>query len=723
MPEDPGQELSPTITIKDPLGVEIGVIGRGPLLQLFSGAGGFFAGLTNGTLADLIRDPQALIDQTRIEALKTGLKFDQGHNLVELSQGRRLEYFFDGGVQAAIEFLGEGRRLNGRTVGAGQLATVLSLLAQLDAGLSVPIPVAAGVTISPGVRGGFGLRLSHATLHSGQKPGLQMVKDAISGLSFPFNPERVRNLPEGDVISWRTEATIAFSTRVSWGLSSDVLVDNIEHLKDLEPALQRAQILGSDLNLNSPVAASADLEFVYGISDVFDFKVEKRSGQAALVTVSPSQEEFRQTGFDFTVGLVGLPGGSLEDQLANYLGRQFDKLSSNQLASWVANLLPSVEEALVKRAKLQLKAAFRKTDRRSSSFEFLFDLASPAVREAYAFAVEGDLTKANQAAVRDGSGVRQTLSSFESLSAERLDFVFNFVGVLNFKSQQEMVERSRVSVDPLGELSISHERSFKAIEDVPGHLRIADFLFKAAWNRGQRGGSLGKDFDFQIHYAFTEEERFTSRQELVDTLRLGVALGILSESEKADILEKPVEFSRALNWPILGELTPEDTFGKTSVYIRSQFSEAGLKSILEKSDDEVWEIYKAAFRLANPRSPNSGWLDERIQRAIDEGPARFVSSSSSRERHRRLLIVAEYGKARQFRKTLRIFRGALASGASGEALLREMAEATKAARNFRFDRAAFTALNLLCPGDLRATSLVIDGDKINAEFTSPGSGG
>ncbi len=66
--------------------------------------------------------------------------------------------------------------------------------------------------------------------------------------------------------------------------------------------------------------------------------------------------------------------------------------------------------------------------------------------------------------------------------------------------------------------------------------------------------------------------------------------------------------------------------------------------------------------------------------------------------------------------TLRVFRQAIHSGKKDEALIRLMSKAGKAAKNFHFDKAAFLALTLLCKPEGRKTSLVIEGDKINATF-------
>lgn len=191
----------------------------------------------------------------------------------------------------------------------------------------------------------------------------------------------------------------------------------------------------------------------------------------------------------------------------------------------------------------------------------------------------------------------------------------------------------------------------------------------------------------------------------------------MTEARKQEILSVPVEFRRALTWPILGLLSPESTYGRSSIHVESTFSEAGLASILENEEDQVWASYIQAFRVAEPRSNATDWMDPVVRDLIErDGWAAFVGVADPARRTHRQLVLREHDKAKQFVLTLRVFREAVQSGRKGEALVELMSRAGKAAHNFHFDKAAFTALHLLSSVDGRRTRFVIEGDKVNAVF-------
>lgn len=709
-------EVSPRITVQDPLGVELGVIGKGALLDLFSGLRDFLLGVREGTLLKLLRDPAKLLSEVELEEVSAGLHFDEKLNFAELGDNLLLEYFIDAGTQGKLTLRKPGTRFDGRRVGEGQVYSTLELSAFLDMGASVPIPLGSGVTISPGLRGGASFEVSHHQPHPEDRPVLQIFKAAVGGLRFPFNPEAVAELPEGEVISIRWDGTLAWSVAVSWGMSAGVLIDDVEDLNDLDPDLQRAILLGADLDLNVPVAAQAKLEVVHGVTDEFEFTVERIDARRVGVDVRKAKAKFSDVGFDFTAGLVQAATPAMRDGLDAFLTDRFGDLG--QTLDLANRLIDAAEDALVKRAKIEFSSLYGTVDRGGTLFRLEFDLDSADARKAYSGAVEGDLTIALKMAEDEASGVKVRSTVHEALRQESLRIHFNLVGLFKFDSFEQLTRKSIVEVDDAGEVSIYHANSFKARSKTSlGHLKLADFLFKATWLRGHGNAEEERDFEFSLLYAFSEEDQFTSRAEVVETLNIAVLLGLMTEAQKQEILNVPVEFRRALSWPVFDIFSPEATYGKSRVTIRSTFDEAALTSILQQEEAAVWSALTRAYPVANPRSEATDWLDPRVREFIDrEGWAVYVNTADDALRRHRHAVVAEYAKARQFVKTLRVFREAVNSRARGEALIERMGEAGKAARAFHFDQTAFLALNLLCHLDERSTQLLIRGDKINGAF-------
>ncbi len=708
-------EVSPRITLRDPLGVELGVIGSGALLDFFSGFQEFLLGVQEGTLLELLRDPAKLLSDIELDEVSAGLHFDEKLAFLELGD-QLLEYFVDAGTQGKLILSRPGTRFDGREVPEGRVYSTLELSAFLDLGASVPIPLGSGVTVSPGLRGETSFEISHRRPHPESRPVLDILKEAIGELRFPFNPESVAGLAEGEEISLRWDGTLAWSVAVSWGISAGLLIDDPKDLDKLDPDLQRAKLLGTDVDLGVPLAAQARVEVVHGVTDEFEFQVRGTGSNRVQVEVRKAESKFSDVGFGFTAGLVqgAVPG--LRRELDQFLTDRFGL--SEQPLDLVSRLVDAAEEALAKRARSEFSSLYAAVDRGEALFRLEFDLGSAAARQAYRGAVEGDLTIALRMAEEGDPAVTVASTVHEALRRESLLVHFNLIGFFKFDSWRELARKSIVEVDQQGEVSIYHGHSFKARSRTSlGHLQVADFLFKATWMRGHQDPEVERDFEFSLRYGFSEEDRFTSRAELVESLGVAVLLGLISEARKQEILHVPVKFRRALSWPVLDVFSPEATYGKTRIAVRSTFDEAALASILEQDETAVWAAFIRAYPVARPRSQATDWLDPAVRAKIDrEGWAAYVKTSDDALRRHRHAVLAEYAKARQFVKTLRVFRKAVDSKATGEELIERMGAAGKAARAFHFDQTAFLALNLLCDSGQRQTEMLIAGDKINGTF-------
>lgn len=709
-------ELNPKIRIRDPLGVELGVVAQGPLLNMFGGFQEFVVALRDGSLAKLLKEPQKLVSEIQLDEISAGLHFDDKLSFREMVRGVPLEYFVDAGILGKLILRRPGSRFNGFAVPPGKVFSILELSAFLRAGAAVPISLGLGVVISPGVRGGTVFELSHRAGHAEATPVLNVVKAAIGGLRFPFNPDSVAELGQGEEISLRLDGTIAVSAALSWGLTADITVDDPKDLDKLDPSLERAAVLGQRFKLGVPIAAQAKLEFVHGVTDEFRLRVRRAGPRRVRLDVEKAKTKFSDTAFDFTVGLVQGLSPAQRKGLNTFLTERFANQAATPVAKLAGKLVRPIEDALVKRAKATFSALYRKIDRGSTLFSFEFDFEQADARGAYSKAAEGDLTQALRLASDKDKGVTLLSTVFESLDRETLEVRFNFVGIFSFNSMSELAQKSIIRTDQAGEVSIYKDSSFKARSDTSlGHVRVADFLFKATWARGNDPGG-SRDFDFSLRYAFSEQDQFTSRDEIARTLDIAVLLGVMSRTEKDRILSQPVEFRRALEWPLIGALSPEATYGKSSMAVEAAFDEAALDSILGKGDAAVWSALVRAYPAANPQSDTGDWLNSGVRRRIDDSFANFLNEGHGTDQERRQRVISEYLRAKRFVETMGIFREAVASGDGGRKLLERMKLAGRDARKFHFDLTAFLALNLLCDPGARKVRVTIEGDKVRGVF-------
>lgn len=499
-------EISRRIRLRDGLGTELAVIGTGPFIEMLSGPSELLAAVRSGAFVELLRHPDQALATTQFEELTTGLDFDRNFNLLELSQGAKLEYFVKAGAQASLGLKRAGVRVENFTVPAGEAYSVLGLSVHLDSGLAVPIVLPHGITVTPGVRRDAALEIRSFTRHRESDSVRDVLAAAVGGFRSPLSPASVAGLEKGNFITYRFDGRLAFSTKVAWGITGTILVDRLRDLRSVSPSLESVDLFGGRGAVALEVPAEVSVQFVHSLADELEFRVEKLEGHNVSLEIRKAHEKQNETSFEFTAGLAVDVSGAVQDQLGAFFSKQLPAAPAGTIGQLSRRLVSAAENALAARARMELATSYRKIDRGEKLFHFEFDLDRSEARLAYAKAAEGDLTPALTAAAT-GDGVR-LLGTIETvLNRAELRLRFNLLGMFSFTSVEELAKKSIVEVDASGDVSVYHESTFKAkAETSLGHLEVADFLFKAAWNRAHAAGSTRRDFDFTLRYTFSEKD-------------------------------------------------------------------------------------------------------------------------------------------------------------------------------------------------------------------------
>jgi hypothetical protein len=598
----------PTIKLNDRLGavVEVQPAPTSALLRYFRALpalaieNGDFSGVGGLTL-----------DQPAIRSFKTGLSFYD-----QLDTGNGVDLSIQAGAHGSFSVI---RRTTAATdlFDADDFGETVEIP---DEACYVKLAFDAGATVSPGGTAGAvsfavhpGSTLEIANYQRYRLPaGVTLAKalgDAIGGFLIPARVSDLESIPEGGIVT------------VTGAGSLELSVD--AELLAISNPLAAVKLPGPLPAVRVTAGGTLQVGAAYRIEGEFQIRALKLD--SGRVRIGWHRKRSDQWTIEATAS-AGVTAGTGEMDLFSTLVRaisadpkaDIDELVRAGLSpDHATSILSAVQAAVSRRLALALTAEISALQSGGAAFLYEFDLPrmSQLSREALLRALHGDLSALHNQSL---PGVACIRSIWTKASEKRLSLDVNLLGIYNFGSISSLVRTGTVLAEPAtgalvftDQVTANRVRStllnYGADTSKLRHVLAESFLITAAYRGTQQtagGPSLSSS------QTFFELRNSTSRQDMLQSLRIGTALGLWSEQAAG---------------------LPADArdFGRTTVHIRADYDDALTASLFLDSGGQPYpqEFYENAGRAAIQHLVAEWDLDAvRRKPAVDDGLWREMKS-------------------------------------------------------------------------------------------------
>jgi len=327
--------------------------------------------------------------------------------------------------------------------------------------------------------------------------------------------------------------------------------------------------------------------------------------QSSEVRVTATVSEGVSAGFGSTDLFSTIVGSISADPAADLHELAQAKLSDNEIAA-----IHNAVKAAVQR-KLELALSAQLSAKQSSDAAFLYEIDPAALtaesRQSLEQALGGDLSSLHTSSL---PGISSVNSIWETARTTGICLHVNLLGILNVGSVATLTKSGKVLYEPAtGALVITDQATASRIQSTQvnfgadtqklRHVMSESFLVTAVYHGAQRqtGGPA-----LRFSHSYFDLENETGRAEMLQMLRTGLALGLLSAPE-AD--------------------APPDIqdFGRTMVHATTEYDDGLATAVFLDPNGGPWphELYEQMGRNAVQYLVKDGDGDDvRLRPAIED---------------------------------------------------------------------------------------------------------
>ena len=556
----------PTIKLTDQLGAAVDVQ-PAPTSALLRYATALPAlAMQNG---DLTRAGGLTLDQPAISSFSTGLSF-----LDKLDMGNGLNLSFQAGAHGSFSLV---RQAGDTDAPDGACYARLAF----DASAGVSPGVTAGA-LSFGVQPGMRLEAASYRCYS-LSAGVTLVdalRESIGGFLIPARASDLEAIPEKGVL------TVSGAGSLKLSVEADLLALS----NPLALATLPAPLPGISVSAGGTIQVGAS----YRLEGEFQIRAARLDGRRVQVGWYPKQTQQWTVQATASAGVSAVMG---QTDLISMLVRAVSaapKASSDELnraglsPDQTTAIMAAVQAAISRKLELALSVQLSALESGGAAFLYEIDLMglTQASRDALDRALQGDFSALHYSGLPGISCVR---SIWTQMHEKRISLDVNVLGIYNFASIATLVRTGTVLAEPAtGALVLTDRITADRIRSAQvnygadtSKLRrvLADsFLITVAYRGTQQAAGAPS---LTSRHTFFDLTDITRRQDMLDRLRIGTALGL---------------------WDQQAAQLPADAcdFGRTTLYARIDYNDAMAASLFHDATGEPYplEFYENAGRTA-----------------------------------------------------------------------------------------------------------------------------
>ena len=456
-------------------------------------------------------------------------------------------------------------------------------------------------------------------LTNGQPTLAGALADTVKAFSVPGDVDDLKAMKRRTILSVKGTASLSFTAGLDVSAQPNPLA-----------SISAPGLPGS---IDVKVGASVGVKSSYALSSDFELRVRKVEGQRVEFGY------YKKAGGEFKVEVTGSAGLSVGPGDRDLTGLIMGAISSSpevdeeefKNAGLADDKIKAIEDAVKagidRSLELSLASEFSSLRAGSAAFRYAIDLdqlqeeGDAAVR----LALDGDLTGLTVPDDELPSGVTIQTSVFKTIRERKTSVKINLLGIFNFISVSKLLVEGEVLYShETGELVLTDKvgaeriratvRNFAADPEKLHKVQMESFLLTAAY----RGSKLAVAPPMlKSTHSYFELHARTNGQTMRDNLEVAEALGLMSASTKAELLEGRNDFGRSTLYAETGYenelltaafLDSEDNPRPREFYERA--GRGALKLLYQTNDpdryrqrsaldDDLWKKMKAAGSAPN----------------------------------------------------------------------------------------------------------------------------